>query len=382
MVKYVCFEDGTDLTKAVEAVRSGNQSGFVALHILASDEDIGERVREAPESAPISLAVPASELTDATTVDRVRAILERVQEVPSEERPQDSPPPQTVRVECPVDGCQNVFAGEPWEAEDGIGKLVTVVGRPPTSGEASIIAAAKELSPDKSLTRVSDSAKYVVANISLVALVAGGFGIFSDARGGFTDYPELFGAVVVATVFALGSAVWALFPRTQSLDPDNLTKVREAYDEALEHRSLWSKVATFALLVALVLGAIIFFLPRYAHPSATLSATWNGSGQRLMLQAAAKAGDLPDDGRAQLVVSGVNAAEKKTTLTRETTEPGDDDGSANLGVSLPASEEFTSFEVRSKLVWDRDGKDFKESRVDTLTVTAPPFEPPPQPATE
>jgi hypothetical protein len=321
---YVCFKDGVDLTASVETARAGKDP--VAFQLLKDDR---------------------------------------------------LPPPWTVAVTCPEDNCTNVFTGSTPAGADAPDSSLVVVGRPPTSSESYLMDAAKELGPDKSLTRASDAARFVIANISAVALVAGGFGIFSDAKGGFSDNPLLYGIVVIAAAAALACSLFALFPRTGDLDTDDLQAVRKGYADSIRHRALWAKMATGALLISLLAACAIFLLPRHAHPKLALSSAWDGSGQQLLLDVTAKATGVPEDGRTVVSVTWIDSDGTAKPLTKETAVVNDGDREVTSTVKLPATE-GGSYRIRSTISWDFEGDRAGESRKDTMTVTAPPFTPPPK----
>jgi hypothetical protein len=281
--------------------------------------------------------------------------------------------PWRVVVRCPYEEekveIDNVFSSDVANSQSGD---AMIVGMQPTAGDTFWSDAAKEIGPANSLTRAGDSAKFTIQQISLVALVLGGFGIFTDLGGGFDRHPWLFGAVTVAAALALLAAVVALFPQVdESVNPDNLAEVQKSYKSAIEHRATWAKRAAVLLFVAVLLALVAFLEGNDKQADAAITTSWDGSGAQAVLDFTVEFKDLPKGTQPTVRVYGLKTADEKApkelsklTLTRSSR------GTAKFDEKFvpPKKEKFVAFKIAAKT---KDG-------TTTATLTAPPFTPPPQ----
>jgi hypothetical protein len=282
------------------------------------------------------------------------------------------PAPWRVTAICQKDKCENVFSSDIASQQDGD---ATIVGVTPTTSDTYLEQAAASIGPASSLDRAGESAKFTIQNISLVALVLGGFGIFTDLGGGFHAHRIIFALVTIAAAAALALAIYALFPQVdRNLKIGNLLAVRDAYEKAIGHRVKYAKLAAGALLVALFLALIAFFRASGGNgPDATLSASWDGSGAQGLLSFTASMADLPKGSIARVSLTGLKNAQatkgkqlSKTTAARATS------GTATVDEKLVPPKGFKAYRVDAAITWGR-----KHSRTESLTITPPPFTPPP-----
>lgn len=381
MTKYVCYKDATDLTHLVQHARAADPHVPVVLHITTDPggEDVKERLAGSTKQAPVILELDPAMLEDAASPERVKEVTRQVVEAKSHLNEGDAAEEWRVIVTCPQDKCENAFSSE---VKPDPASATTIVGYPPNLNDRFLTDAAKELAPDKSLARASDAAKFVISNIALVALVVGGFGVFGDTKGGIDEHRLLFGAIVVFAALSLGLALWALFPSTdKSLNYNDLTAVAKTYKEAIEARALLARLATGSLLLALILAVGAVFFADEANPTASISSSWDGSGERLILAVSVSAGSLPKDSSATAEISGLRG-KQATTLTRTTTKPAKN-GSMKIDLKTGATE-YERYRVSSVIDWRKsdDGKRFERHRRDVVELSRPPFTPPPQAETQ
>lgn len=116
-------------------------------------------------------------------------------------------------------------------------------------------AAADDLSPEKSLSRVAANAKYVVATVTVVGATLATVGVTSAA--GLADRPAIRALVLVAAVLSALAVVVALSfltLRSHPVNLENLVEVESWYAAELK-RGIWVRVAGYLLVIA-VLTAI------------------------------------------------------------------------------------------------------------------------------
>jgi hypothetical protein len=288
---------------------------------------------------------------------------------------QEGQPPQPWRVvvACPYEEkVDNVFSSDVANAQGGD---ATIVGTQPTAGDTFWSEAAKQIAPVESLTRAADSAKFTIQQISLVALVLGGFGIFTDVGGGFDRHRELFGAVIVAAAFALLAAVYALFPQVdENVNLDNLVAVQNSYKNAINHRAFWAKVAAFLLFLAIVLALVAFFKGSDKRADASITTSWDGSGAQAVVDFTVDFKDLPKGTQPTVHVFGLKSAgEKNPTELSHLTLTRSSRGSAKFDEKFvpPKKPKYVAFKITAET---KDGST-------KAVVTPPPFTPPVQATT-
>lgn len=275
-------------------------------------------------------------------------------------------------IKCPTDTVDNVFASA---IANHLHGGETIVGSPPTGADTYLSDAAKEIGPNKSLTRIGDSAKFTIDKISLVALVLGGFGIFTDVAGGYDAHPVLFAVVVSAAAAALALSLWALFPRRErDINPNDLNAVQAAYTLAINRRVLGAQLASIALLVALSFALIAFFKASGKGPDASIATSWDGSGDNPILSFTVDMKDLPKGASPSVTLIGLKkeAATSGKELSRATATRSRR-GTAKLDEKLVPPAGYVAYRVEARLSWDGG----KRSRTEVATLKPPPFEKPP-----
>ena len=355
-LKFLCYKDKTILTTVVQtelkAIRATISTPVVfGLQDELTDEQAAEFAKRHPIDAPLVIHVDGED--GAQAAPRAHANLVRLLEARSRGGAQEKATAEwTIEVLCPSDECSNMFDSATVDRELARG-AVEIEGRPPSDEDAAWKEAAKEIHPAKSLAHASDSAKYVVANVSVIALVLGGLGIYaSDLLGGFLQYPWAFYVVVILAAVALIFSVIALFPRSDNVHYDNLAEVRTAYRRVIEHRTLFAKSATQFLIGAIIAALIAFLLPRATtKPSSSFAMSWDGSVQNPVLSLTIETKDLVKNSEVRVVLLGIGEGGKETELSssRSEVQPG---GTAKLEEKVVAAEAYDSYKAQSTIIWD------------------------------
>jgi len=278
----------------------------------------------------------------------------------------EEPAPWRVVVTCPTDQAENVFSSEVTQAQDG---NATIVGMQPTAGDTFWGEAAKQISPANSLTRASDSAKFTIQQISLVALVLGGFGIFTDLGGGFDRHPELFGAVVAAAAASLLAAVYALYPQVnENVNYDNLIAVRTAYKNAISHRARWAQIAALLLVVAVGLALYAFFKGNDKTPDAAITTSWDGSAAQGVLTFSVEMKDLPKNTLPTVRLFGLKSlGDKQPTTVSQLVLTRSARGTATVDEKFVQAKKYRAYRITATM----------RGAHESVTIKPPPFTPPP-----
>jgi hypothetical protein len=277
-------------------------------------------------------------------------------------------PDWRIVIKCPTDQVDNLFASQIATQQP---PTATITGAPPSAGDSYLAEAAKEIGPDKSLTRAGDSAKFTIDKIALVALVLGGFGIFTDLGGGFSAHRQLFAAVVIAAAAALALSIWALFPKREAnVNYNNLVEVQTAYASAINRRVRFAQLASMALLVALALALAAFFKSGGKDPDAAIATSWDGSGDKPVLSFTVDMKDLPTSATPTIVLIGLKkAADESGTTLSQATVTRSRLGTAKVDEKLVPRSGFTAYRVEARLSWDGG----KKKRTEIATLQPPPF---------
>jgi hypothetical protein len=276
-------------------------------------------------------------------------------------------------VTCPTDNCLNWFSGA---VANTAGGDATIPGMVPGVIATYLSDAAKQLGPAQSLATSGDAAKFVLDRISLVALVLGGFGIFTDLGGGFDRHPTLFATVTVASALALALAVVALFPRVKkNLDYGNLVAVKHAFESVIKWRVRFAQLATLALLIGIGAALVAFFKAKDdATPVATLSASYDGSGDQPLLSYTADLKSLPEGATATVRLIGLKS--RTDTAGKElasTSGTRDRNGDAKIDSKF-VSKGYGAYRIVAAAVWGKKDKNGQQSHLnEDLTVVTPPF---------
>lgn len=278
----------------------------------------------------------------------------------------EEPVPWRVVVTCPTDQLENVFSSEVTQAQDG---NATIVGMQPTPDDTFWGEAAKQISPVNSLTRASDSAKFTIQQISLVALVLGGFGIFTDLGGGFDRHPVLFGAVVAVAAASLLAAVYALYPQvSENVNYDNLLAVKTAYKNAIKHRADWAQFAALLLVVAVCLALYAFFKGNDKTPDAAITTSWDGSGAHGVLNFSVEMKDLPKGTQPTVRLFGLKTlGDKQPTAVSQLVLTRSARGTAKVEEKFVPAKKYRAYRITATM----------RGAQESVTIKPPPFTPAP-----
>lgn len=360
---YQCWADPDhDLTEAVGRRRRNDRPTTVFR--LQSGQASDELAREVADHYGHSVAVLSDDDAFASTVEDLLSAVPHHGDASDPAASDDS----VFVVTCPYGhGIQNAFGPGLSDLEArGQHAHVVVVGRPLSPRENALTEAAKELSPEKSLNRASESAKWVISSISIVAVVVGGFGIVTGVADSVDRFPVLVAATIGLAAVALAAAIAALIPRVQDVDLGDLESLDQHYKALIRWRGYWTLAATIALLLAVLFGVGLAVATAYADdkPTAELTTTWDGSGLAAVLTVdAAVSGAEPDSTiEATVVQDGSD-----TPLASATSTTGAD-GTATVSFKFRPADTAEPFTLR---LADAD------TVLGEVTLSAPAFTPPP-----
>jgi hypothetical protein len=190
----------------------------------------------------------------------------------------------------------------------------------PVSGRDRLwTGAAAELTPAKSLARVDERAKQVVANVTLVGSVLTGLGLLASSKLDTSGPGRVIAiaAVCVALVAIVLALASTLLRFTPSLSPGNLAEV-EAWYRRQFRWAYWVIAAGVLLLVAVVLAgaATLVVLSGTRSEQPTMSAQVTGTGAAAKVTARVEVAGMAPGQVLRVDVVGVDAAGSSTVLAR------------------------------------------------------------------
>jgi hypothetical protein len=162
------------------------------------------------------------------------------------------------------------------------------VGGQLTPQEQQYWDAAADLSPDKSLNRIDDLARFVFANVAVVGTILAGFGLFTGAAQTLQRGPSLLG-LPLTIAFVAGSlvlAIGALFPSLSGVNPGELDTVKGFFRREIPRRGICAMLALTLFACAVISAAAVAVTdaaPQQRAPAISLQLTGTGPGVKLAM---------------------------------------------------------------------------------------------------
>ena len=219
-------------------------------------------------------------------------------------------------------------------------------GAPVESGDVWA-ATASEFTPEKSLARIAEKARFTVATVSLVGTVLTGLGLVSAER--LSDSLWSRWCTIAAVALAAASVVLALSYltlRVRALNPYNLLDVETFVTEEFR-RSRRVVVATWLLVAALVVAAVgaVLVLAVPAQPVAAATLSTSGAGVERSIQGAVRVSELRE--QDPVVVTLTLGKGPQRVLFRSTSIPTD---RGTVQVDVPSQPGITNGPVELSVV--------------------------------
>jgi hypothetical protein len=206
-----------------------------------------------------------------------------------------------------------------------------VVGAPPTPQQKAAFAAAANLSPEKSLLRIQELAKFVFSSVGVIATLLTGLGLFTDL-GKVLENSWAIGDVPLPVAFAgtsLFCASCAIWPKMSSVDLADLNQVESWYRRQIVRRGIWMILSlalfSLAILCATFTGVGVDEAP--SKPS--IFGSWKGPAKEATARVGASAEAVPDDWAMVTIMRGREHGGRWKTLFHDWSRP---NGSGELAV--------------------------------------------------
>lgn len=221
--------------------------------------------------------------------------------------------------------------------------MAVVPGVPLSAEDKTLLEAANELKPAKSLERINARVAFIFANLSLVGTVLAGIGIFTDvgsrirARGSTLEW-------VLALLFAsIIAALLANYPvMRSSVNPSDLVAVKRYFDREILWRGWLARAALALFSAAIIVAFVAVFMTMMAGPvAAGSSLQWTRGDAQETLGVAVKYQGAPAGSRAETVVLGIRKGGERVLFHDVTTA--DPSGVVDIRVPVPHAARYKSF---------------------------------------
>lgn len=224
----------------------------------------------------------------------------------------------------------------------------------PTPTQTLISKAGDNLAPDKSVARLDELAKFLLATIALVGTILSGLGAFTDLGEEFDDRWYILLPILALVIATSICALMALRPMPYRVNVAILEEIQAIYTSRIKEKLTYVTAGFILLGVAIILAGIVPAIKAFDDPelSVRLSASWVEK-------------PASGDSEAQLLVKGevivANASVTSEVHTKVTV------GDANSAVTLSSQRAFVGSESELKLPVEAQTTPGQDSI--TLTVT-------------
>ena len=220
----------------------------------------------------------------------------------------------------------------------------------PTPRDEMWIAAASELSPDKSLAQIQDTGRFLVGSVAIVGTLLTGFGFV--AGDAIRRASVGFSVALVLTLVSLTLALFALVIRTGQLRLNDLTAVERWYGQQLKWRGWAATLSGVALALALLTAGLTALT--VATPEATIAATMkvHDSSSQPILSIQVRFEGMPRDSQAMFQVEGVTVSGTSTTVSSGLATP-TSAGTAELDADVTAGTAYVRYVLKASI---REGR--------------------------
>jgi hypothetical protein len=180
-----------------------------------------------------------------------------------------------------------------------------VVGEPVSPSDQMWLDAAADLTPDKSVARIEDNAKYLLGGIAVIGTLITGLGVFTSNK--VASHPVALLPTVVLTAASLAAAALALVPHGESVSIDDVAAIKRFYQADIRTRGRLVQAAgvLFGLaLLATSIPAVVISAAKHPAPAGPyVSADLFRKGNILTLVIQVHAVHLAPDGYVTTDVS-------------------------------------------------------------------------------
>jgi hypothetical protein len=197
---------------------------------------------------------------------------------------------------------------------------VEIQGEEPTAADQFwLTVAADDLTPVKSLQRITDKVGFIFANLTLAGTVLAGAGIIAGAKAGTQAHPALLMVLIVLVFASVAAALLANLPSMQSeINPADPDAIRQHYERAIRWKGWFTRFALLFFSAALVLAFILVISTTDRGPTVQISMQWTplSSGRLAELHATVQATGLSEQSVGETTLTAFRAGGSRVVLSR------------------------------------------------------------------
>ena len=135
--------------------------------------------------------------------------------------------------------------------------------------------ASNDLTPDKSLQRISDKIGFIFTNLTLAGTVLAGAGIIAGVQARTREHPALLLAMIVLIFASVAAAMVANLPSMRSeINPSDPVAIRRYYEGAIRRKGWLTRFAMLFFSAALILAFVLVIAAANPGPATQLSMQW------------------------------------------------------------------------------------------------------------
>jgi len=200
--------------------------------------------------------------------------------------------------------------------------------------------AGSELSPDKSLSQIQGTSRFLLSSVAIVGTLLTGFGLIApDAVRRVT---LLFVVALILTLASLLLALFALILRNVKLDLQDLTAVEAWYGRQLKWRGWAATLSGIALALAILTAGAGGLAVSAPEAAVSAAARFTTVGSQPIVSVDVHFDGMPRDSQAMFSLVGIDGAGVKTTVSTGIATP-QADGTAELGSNTPDVAAYGSY---------------------------------------
>ena len=219
------------------------------------------------------------------------------------------------------------------------------MGQAPTSEDDYWLSVAgNDLTPDKSLQRISDKIGFIFTNLTLAGTVLAGAGVIVGAQARTGEHPALIQAMIVLIFLSVAAALAANLPSMRrEINPSDPNVIRRYYEGAIRRKGWLTRFAMLSFSAALILAFILVIGAVNPGPSTQLSMQWTpaGTGHSAALHATAQAAGLGSGSVGTMTVTAYRPGGPGMVLSQEVSNVGAD-GTLALSADVSAAAAVSS----------------------------------------
>jgi hypothetical protein len=230
-----------------------------------------------------------------------------------------------------------------------------IVGEEPTAEDNYwLTVASNDLSPDKSLQRISDKVGFIFTNLALAGTILAGAGIVAGVQARTRAHPLLLLILVILVFASVATALIANLPSTKTeINASDPEAIRQYYERTIRWKGWFARTGMLLFSAALILAFILVISVADPGPTARLSMQWtsSGAGRSAELHATVQASGLSGTSVGKTTLTAFRPDGRRMVLSRGISKVGAD-GTMTLSTDIKIATFFSSVMLSVTVIRD------------------------------